>query len=235
MEPTNNSNDPVAKARLDVLRQLSGSLAHDMRTPLTVIRNALSILRRSVPQTTDSIESLDMIEVEVLELNSILTTLTEITHGWTPAPVLVDLEPVLSGAIERVDSGHAMKWNIEIRTRPAVVWCDPTQLQQVLYNVCRNAMAAMKGRGEVHIESWQEADHDVIEVRDKGPGISAQVQSTLFEPFVSTKRNGMGLGLTYCREILKRYGGTISLVESSSAGASFRISLPRSTAGNLPS
>lgn len=221
--------------RMALLGQFSAGLVHDLRTPLTVICNVVNVLRRQAPPTAEVTECLDMIDDEVQRLNRTLTDLVEIAHGHELHREEVDLEPLLSQTAQRVDENHRLEWTFELRFKPAVVWCDRARFQQVLDKLLRNAFKAMKGQGKVHVLAWRDDDGDVVEVRDGGPGVPDEVRATLFEPFVSTRKTGMGLGLTYCREIMKRHGGSIRLVESSPAGAAFRVVLPRKNTPRIAS
>src|SRR5262249_14690380 len=156
--------------------------------------------------------------------------LVEIAHEWAPKYTVVNLESLLAEVAALVDDGKSVRWRFDLRQQPAEVWGDHARLKQVFHKLLRNSMTAMKGQGEIEITARRTADGDIIDVRDSGPGVASDVRSSLFEPFVTTKSPGMGLGLTYCREVIQRHGGSISLVDSPQPGALFRIVLPRANA-----
>lgn len=168
-----------------------------------------------------------MIDDAVREANQFLTDLVEITHDWEPEFVEVNLESLLSDVSAEADLNRKITWRFDLGTPPAMIRCDPVRFRRVLHKLFLNSIAAMRGQGNVCVRASRQPEGDVIEVQDSGPGPDGAVRATLFEPFVTTKRAGMGLGLTYCQEVVRRHGGSIQLIESSAPGATFRISLPR--------
>lgn len=109
------------------------------------------------------------------------------------------------------------------------VLVDRVQIQQVLLNLIRNAMEAMResDRRELLVRTTRDGDRYVtIEVADCGPGISDGVAPRLFQPFVTTKANGMGTGLSISRRIIEAHGGQIVASRNGNGGATFRLSLP---------
>jgi len=103
---------------------------------------------------------------------------------------------------------------------------DAVQIQQVIVNLVRNAIEAMAGarRKPLLIRSRRRAGHVVVDVRDRGTGLVDPEK--IFEPFVSTKETGMGMGLTICRSIIEAHGGDIRVVHNEGPGATFSFSLP---------
>jgi two-component system sensor kinase FixL len=223
----NNPDEQIGDPRLVVLHQLSRGLTHDLRTPLTVIRNALFFLRRSAPLDADVVESLDLIDSEVVSINAILTRLMEITQTAPPTLKEVELAQLVEKAVARTDPERSATWTLDLPDPRAQVRCDPAQFEQVLHNLFRNALTAMSGRGEIRVTHRRDGDNEILEIRDTGKGVAESVRETLFEPFVTTKRNGLGLGLTYCRQVLGTHRGAIELAESSAGGSTLRITLPR--------
>jgi hypothetical protein len=110
-----------------------------------------------------------------------------------------------------------------------MVFADRVQIQQVLINLMRNAIEAMRDseRKELNIRTAATADGMVeVEVSDTGPGISDEISAQLFRPFVTTKAGGMGVGLSISKRIIESHGGEISVRKNGSGGASFRFTLP---------
>ena len=106
---------------------------------------------------------------------------------------------------------------------------DKIQIEQVLLNLIRNAMDAMRDQDEktLTIETATgEAGFVVISVLDNGPGIAPEIASQLFQPFITTKEKGMGVGLTICQSIIEGHGGRIWAEENKPAGTAFRFQLP---------
>ena len=181
-----------------------------------------------------------MIEDEVKTADAIITNLMESTRGREPECCELDLSALLSELTAHIDASGRVQWTIQTAQAPCLLWCDPGQFRQVLDNLLQNAVEAMKGKGPITIAAWRDGPHDYVEVRDGGPGIAAEIRPVLFDPLVTTKRSGTGLGLMTCRRIVERHGGSINLIDRSEPGAAFRIALPRkveapiATAGALP-
>ncbi|HWL93876.1 MAG TPA: HAMP domain-containing sensor histidine kinase, partial [Phycisphaerae bacterium] len=158
-------------APLDVLGRVSAGLAHDLRTPLTIVRNAVYLLRRSNSDDPKIVELLDMIDAETDAMNLILTGLNEITHSRNPEPEAIDVARVLPEVAARVDVNNLMEWKFDFDP-PSIVWCDLPQFTLMMNKVFRNAVAAMKGQGQVAVRVRHDKDNDIIEVRDRGPGVA---------------------------------------------------------------
>jgi signal transduction histidine kinase len=211
---------------LTMLGRFTSTLVHDLRSPLTVIRNSVHFLRGMVPPSTKMTDHLDMIDSETTEMNRVFTRLLEVCQEWTPDPEDVEFEPMVTELIAELDRNREVYWRCDFRYQPTVIWCDRARFKQAIRQLLSNAISAMKGEGEIFITAWQEPEGHLIEVRDRGPGVPPEIKETLFDPFVTTKRTSMGLGLTYCQTVVKRHLGTIT-VDSTSSGATFRILLPR--------
>ena len=125
-----------------------------------------------------------------------------------------------------------------VRMEPGVgsVLADRVQVQQVLFNLIRNAREAMQlsPRRELTITVQPLRDAMIeIAVADTGPGIADEVEHRLFQPFVTTKTSGMGVGLSICRTIVEAHGGRLTAERNSDGGATFRLTLPTTPDGDL--
>jgi signal transduction histidine kinase len=216
----------IRETRLAALERLSVFVAHDLRNPLGVIRLATSLLRRRLSKIEFDLECLNEIEAEIQTADEILTGLLDATRGRAPELREVELGPLLDEAARRTDASGRVQWAVQLGPEPVTVWCDPDQIRQVFRNVLRNAVEAMKGRGTVMISGRPDGAKFVIDVRDSGPGVSADIRADMFEPLVTSKRVGAGLGLTVSRRIVEQHGGTIELITDDQPGAAFRIILP---------
>jgi two-component system, LuxR family, sensor kinase FixL len=123
------------------------------------------------------------------------------------------------------------------RSIPAyqLFWADQVQIEQVLLNLLRNAMEAMEAanskRRSIIIEARRNSKQAIeISVADSGPGVTAEVTDTIFEPFVTTKSFGMGMGLSISRAIIESHGGNLRMVRGARSGATFVFDLPKAEA-----
>jgi len=228
---------PILHARLELVRQtrlaaigqVSASIAHDLRNPLGAVRNAAYYLKRRLPgEQPELVEFLNIIEKEVDSADRIIGGLLDLTRSRPVDKQSVDLGRLVEEAFRRIKETEGVRFRVSADPDPFQVRADPDQLRQVLVNLLMNAVQAMEGKGELLIEANRTVRWDVIVVRDTGPGIPGGVRERAFEPLVTTKTRGTGLGLTICRQIVERHGGGIEFLPGGQRGAAFRITLPRS-------
>jgi signal transduction histidine kinase len=227
--------------RVQMLGELSGSIAHEINQPLGAIRvnadAALQMLSLGSPDLSQIGEALADIVTEGQRAGTVIHRLRNlITKGERNSePIdineLVDSSAAILGA-ELLARG--VKTKIDKGTSDLSILGDPVQLQQVILNLIMNAadaMAAMETDRRVLTLSTRTTETgDVeVEVRDRGPGIPVAVGDRLFRPFYTTKDNGLGLGLTICSTILLAHGGALSLANGEDGGAVATFRLPHRT------
>jgi signal transduction histidine kinase len=144
-----------------------------------------------------------------------------------PSKKAIDLGAAARVTFERVRVAEPVRLRLSLHPDPFVILVDPEQLRQVLTNLMTNAIQAMDRGGEILIEARRDGDHDVVVVRDDGPGIDPETRKNVFEPLFTTKAKGTGLGLAICRQILARHGATIEVLDAD-VGAAFEIRFPHS-------
>jgi PAS domain S-box-containing protein len=218
----------VRATRLAAIGQVSASIAHDLRNPLGTVRNAAYYLGRRLPKDQPEVaEYLGIINQEVAAADRIITNLLAVAGAKEPVKQHVDVGQAIREALARTGQAKAVRLRMSLAPEPFMVRADPDHLRQVFRNLVTNAAEAMGDGGEIIVEAARDADGDSIVLRDTGPGVSQEIRETVFEPLVTTKAKGIGLGLTICREILEHHGGGIELIDEGKPGAAFRIRLPR--------
>jgi signal transduction histidine kinase len=230
----------VQVARLNAVGEMAGTLAHELNQPLTAIANYLSAAQQLVdrePANPRVPELMQKAADQVVRAGQIVSRVrANVDRGEIETS-----EQSLSGLVqEAVDVAVAgvARDGVEIRyafDRAADrVLADRIQVQQVVLNLVRNAVEAMahSPRRELSIAS-QEAASGFLEVRvaDTGPGIAPDVADRLFQPFVTGKSTGMGVGLSISRNIIEAHGGRMWTSANPNGGATFHFSLPRPVAG----
>ena len=218
--------DLARKERLTVLGQLAGGVAHQVRNPLGAIKNAAHILERVVraESSPEAAEALAVIHEEVRNANQIVSDLLGYARVRPPVRRATEVEGLLAQAIgaQIVPSDvHVVR---ELPTLPRVA-VDPDQVQGALYNIMRNALEAMPNGGTLSLAARREGNEVVISVKDTGAGIPEAIRSRLFEPLITTKSTGLGLGLVTARSLIENQGGRIDC-ETSATGTTFRVRLP---------
>jgi len=218
----------VRTTRLATIGQVSASIAHDLRNPLGAVRNASYFLRRHLAQDEPkAYEHLKIIDEEVAKANRIITNLLELARVEVPHKQAVNLGEIVKDVFSRAKYREGVRCRTSVVPDPFMVQADPSQFSQIVGNIVDNAVDAMKGHGDFIVEATSDSDYDTLVFRDTGPGFAPEVRDRLFEPLVTTKSNGTGLGLTICRQIVEKHGGTIDAVDSEGHGAAIRIRLPR--------
>lgn len=226
-ELKNAQNALLRKERLVVLGQLTGGLAHQIRTPLTAISNAAAVIRRKLGAAIDpeTQTALAILNEEVWEANRIITDLIDFARVRPPSSVdegvarLVDLALAAVPTVE----GITVVRNIPADLR---VWVDERQLRDAIANVIRNGFEAMGDTGVLTINAAYEGPNVVLSIADTGPGLGPDALAHLFEPLLTTKALGLGLGLPTAKALIENQGGTIQYTSSPGGGACFEIRVP---------
>jgi len=223
-------------ARLNELGEMASTLAHELNQPLAAIANytqgCVRFLAGLDDATAGSIrEALAETAKQSLRAGGIIRHLREfVTRGETEMK-LETMRNLIeeAGALALVGSRElGVRSVFDFAPKGAKVLVDRVQIQQVLINLMRNAMDAMRDsdRRELVVRTSTTDGYVVVEIADTGPGVSDEVAGRLFQPFVTSKANGMGIGLSISKRIVEAHGGQISASRNDSGGATFRFSLP---------
>lgn len=212
--------------RLTSLGKMVGSIGHDLRNPLGVIETSLFILSKLVDGKDGRIRKhLRRIEEQLRLTNAIVTSLLDLIREQPPVREWVLLEPIVRLVIVAlVAPPHVAVHSDGFAQLPAV-WADPLQIRQALLHLVENAVQAVEPQGEVRLSAAVVAEDIEIVVDDDGPGVSPAVRNRLFEPMVTTKPKGIGMGLPVVRRIVERHGGTVAY-QPKEQGARFVVRLP---------
>lgn len=214
--------------KLAFVGQLASSVSHELRSPLTAIKNTVYLLklRGIADQNPENADALAVINNQVDSCVRIVSDVLEFVRNKEPVKKETRLEDVIKESL----SLTILPENIHVETDargdlPSVV-VDPVQLRQVFDNMIKNAAQAMEGGGTLTIRVSVEGDVSVTEFRDTGVGIPAQNLPKIFDPLFSTFPRGTGLGLPVCQRIVEAHGGTIEVESEVGKGTVFRIKLP---------
>lgn len=229
-ELDNMKGELVRQTRLATVGQVAASIAHELRKPCRAISAAAAALRRHMPPAeTAWAEQLDIIESEIRHSDVTMQDLLAMSRTKDPVKEAVDLGGLVRETFGCVKTSDGVELRLAVDPDPFLVDADPGQLQQVLSNLISNAVEVVQERGTITVEARHRGGFDEIVVTDSGPGIRGDLRGEIFEPLVTTKNGGTGLGLPICRQIVERHGGTIELVTTPEPGAAFRIHLPRAS------
>jgi len=228
-------------ARVATLGALTSTLTHELRQPLTAI----------LSNSSAGVRLLDAPEPDLLEVRSALTEIRDVTEragevigglramlkrdSSSTSMTIVDVNHVIR-MVERIVHGDASLHRVTVQLELSPDLCpvkgDSVQLQQVILNLMLNAFSAMSGieldgtRRLVVRTRPHGASYVLVEVQDSGMGIAADPLDSIFEPFTTSKPEGLGLGLSICRSIIENHGGRISAANNPDRGATLSILLP---------
>ena len=224
-------------ARLNELGEMASTLAHELNQPLSAIANYAQGCTRLLRTAEDGPslrvrEALDEIARQSLRAGQIIRHLREFVMRGATDKQPEDIRKMVeeAGALALVGSRErGVRSVFDFRPDADLVLADRVQIQQVLINLMRNAMEAMNEseRRELTVRTMPHGDGMVaVEVSDTGPGISEEVAARLFQPFVTSKAGGMGIGLSISKRIIESHGGTMEAHRTEQGGALFRFTLP---------
>lgn len=224
----------VHAARVSAMGTMASTLAHELNQPITAVNNYVEGIRDLLVDPPPIVrEALEAASSEAMRAGDIIRHLSEFVARGEVGRTIENLshlvnEAVALGAIGAHERGVDVR--VEFDDETTSVFVDKVQIQQVLINLVRNAMEAMEKspKREIHISSKTENAHFVrVTVADTGPGVPPKIAENLFRAFASTKKEGMGLGLSICRTIIEANGGRIWLDPRPEGGSSFHFSLTR--------
>jgi signal transduction histidine kinase len=211
--------------RLSTFGQLVGSIGHDLRNPLGVIESSVYILRNRIGEDERSKKHLDRIGEQLGVANGIITDLLDMIRDRPLVKERVRLAEVVGGACDSVVRPEGVRLVVQ-GVDGIEVDGDPGQLRQVFVNLVTNAVQASAPAGEVAVTAARDGAIVQIAVEDTGPGVDPATARRLFEPLITTKEKGIGLGLALVKRIVERHGGTVVYEPREGGGARFMVRLP---------
>lgn len=229
-------------SRLGAMGEMASALAHELNQPLGAIANYTNGCRRLLAHPDPEAvartrEALDRTAEQALRVGQIIRRLREFVARGETEKRIEPVTPLIeeAGALALVGAGEqGITARFALDPRVGAVLADRVQVQQILVNLIRNAREAMlqSARRELSVETLAVGANSVeIAVSDTGPGIAPEVADRLFQPFVTTKPGGMGVGLSICRSIVEAHGGRLTAERNRAGGATFRLTLPAAREG----
>ena len=214
--------------RLAALGQLSAGLAHELRNPLGTIRASAEMLKRSIPAGNEIAgEMVEFIASEVDRTNSLITRFLDFARPLHLRVQTAELNEVLDRAVARLerdgrDVAIYKNYSPDIQPFPL----DAELMERVFYNLLLNAAQASRPGGAITIKTRSVDGSVEIAVIDRGSGIDPKHRESIFNPFFTTKPDGVGLGLAIVTKIVDQHGGKMTVESELGKGSVFRMSLP---------
>ncbi len=227
--------------QLAAVGQVAAGVAHELRNPLTSVKMLVQTGLEGEPSTGLPAEDLRIIEHEVRRMEQCIQMFLDFARPPRSERRTADLLAVLRRSLSLVE-WRARRQNVtltaELPDQPIMILIDPEQIHQVMVNLLLNSLDALPQGGTIHVtvgKPWAPANGTPshgnepcleIAVHDTGLGIAPRIRERLFEPFVSSKETGVGLGLSICKRLVESHGGTIRGDNQPGGGAQFAFTLP---------
>jgi signal transduction histidine kinase len=210
--------------RLAGLGRMAAKVAHDIKNPLNAIQGAAHFLQQDDGESEHSEELTTMIKDQVSRIAALVTHLNELTRPFELTLEPVDFDKAVREQLSACSVSHpGVQWSLDADDGiEGQIQVDRTLLERLVWNAAENACLSMDGAGRLEIRIRRRHEEDAgwveIEFEDSGPGFPAEVLQNLFQPFLTTRENGTGLGLTIMREICLLHGGNLT-IENTDTGA----------------
>jgi signal transduction histidine kinase len=224
--------------RVAAMGQLTASIAHEIKQPVTAARTyaaaALRFLDKSPSDVAEVRAALTCIVDETARTRDVVDRIGSLIKKTPPRKEVIDLNAAIL-EVTALTRSEAIKTSVTVGTQLADelprIRCDRVQLQQVMLNLIVNSIQSMSGvedgNRELHVSTVSiEPEGVCVAVRDSGPGLSPESLSRLFEPFYTTKPDGMGMGLSICRSIIEAHGGRLWATGCEPRGALLQFTIP---------
>jgi two-component system sensor kinase FixL len=223
--------------RLSTMGEMTASIAHEINQPLTAISMYAQASLKLLDQPDGKArvrDALEKLTVQSLRAGAVIERIQRFVRTQETSKELVEINGLVIDLLKLADSDARMH-NIELKLKLAddlpAVFADPVQIQQVILNLIRNGIDAMNEIGcrngrTIQLETRVSGGRVMVLVGDQGPGVADDQVDLVFTPFHTTKKEGMGMGLSICRSIIADHGGELSYRNNEGAGACFYFSLP---------
>jgi signal transduction histidine kinase len=219
--------------RLSEIGQLAAGVAHEVRNPLSSVQLALQAVRRGLANevASSASDNLNLMDQEIERCIRVTDRLLRLASPPADLPELVALEVIVPEVVSLLRAeGDGIGVGVDLLLSGSLrVVATDSEMRMLVFNLVQNAFHAMPSGGRLVIDGRVRDSQAVLTFSDTGVGIAAEDCKRIFQPFWSRRADGMqgtGLGLPICREILKRYGGSISVTSKLGAGTTFEVVLP---------
>lgn len=220
----------VRASKLAMVGEMSSVIAHEVRTPLGIIRSSAQMLRREPGLSPEGHEMTGFIDSETERLNRLVSTMLDSARPRAPVFVPTDVHALIRRCFGLL-AGQAAKKQVvfaeALDAADPVADMDAEQMSQVFLNLILNALQILPEGGTVKAFSADLGDALEIGIADDGPGIAPEERERIFEAFFFRREGGVGLGLAIVQQIVQAHGGTIVAGQSALGGALFTLHLPR--------
>jgi signal transduction histidine kinase len=219
----------ITSERLSSIGSLASRLAHDLRNPLSVIKNSMEIMKLRLNDNMDEKinHQFAMVGRAISRMNHQIEDVLDFVNIASLKMQPISLITILESATLSTDLPKSI--TITMPKNSATIQCDPYRLEVVFSNLIKNASQAMDGKGNITLRIIENKDDVLVEVEDSGPGIKEENMNSIFEPLFTTKQSGTGLGLASCNSIIAKHGGSLSVRNNPTVFTVKLLKVPKKT------
>jgi two-component system sensor histidine kinase PilS (NtrC family) len=230
LEDASLLGEKVQQSKLAALGRFSASIAHEIRNPVGALSHAAQLLRESADIGEQDKRFIDIIQTNSRRVSEIIDNILQLSRKDTVKPQRLQLEDWCSNFVDEfVSTLELYEGQVSIQeSQDAEVRMDPSHLHQIAWNLCENSVKyASETAGAIAVEirfgRLPNGGRPFLEIRDHGPGIPAELEESVFEPFATGRAGGTGLGLYICRELCERSRATLRYRQRDGGGSIFQI------------
>jgi len=216
-------SDQLKNERLATIGQLTSRIAHDLRNPLSSIKNTVEIMEIEFEKKLNENmkENLEMLKRGISRLSHDVEDVLDFVKVVPLKKEKMSLRSVIDASIDRIDVNSI---KIKLPQNDIEIFCDPHKLEIAFINILQNAVDAIDKNGQIEIRFIDNHSEVIIEFEDNGIAITEEILSKIFEPLFTTKMTGIGLGLVTTRNIVEQHKGTITVKNNP---VTFTVKLPK--------
>ena len=215
--------------KLKAISTLAAGMAHEIKNPLTALKTFTEFIPEKQNDPIFLKKLYEVFTMETQRIQEVVQELLEFAKPKTPRFKSVNIGPIINSTVDFL-SGDLLKrsiqWTISCRHNGATIQADQDQLRQILINLIQNAADAMPTGGTLTLATQVNDGYLELAITDTGEGIPKELLPKIFDPFVTTKPTGTGLGLAMVQTLVRAHHGTISVVSTPARGTTFTLRFP---------
>ena len=217
--------------KLAMLGETAAALAHEVRNPLGSIKLFVSMLQKDLSANPEATLIIENIHLSISTLDNVVSNILRFSKNENFQFAALNLHSLIQEQVSHYSllDNHKIDFALKLSAAPFIMGNEHS-LRQVFHNLILNSAQAMKNSGHLEIETFDQNGAVRIEIRDSGPGIDAKILSRVFDPFVTSKNEGTGLGLAVVNQIICQHNGKVTaenINRPGNSGARFTLILPR--------
>lgn len=216
----------MANNEISKFDQLAATLAHEVKNPVSLIRANIEFIEMT-EKDSEYIKNFNVMKKELDKITCLVSDFMEYIKPIKESNIeLIFISDLIREIVEDYDISHKSKninFAIECQDEDISINGDYTKICILFYNIFKNAVEAIKTNGNIIAKIFKENNSVIIEISDNGAGIEKEHLSKIMNPFFTTKKEGSGLGLSICKNIVKEHNGSFEIVNNETSGCTSRV------------